>query len=63
MAQQQLGEVAMDRELMATAKSDSKLQARILKMARHHATGEEADLRATVVMVAALFESGKSFIS
>ena len=53
----------MDRELMATAKSDSKLQARILKMARHHATGEEADLRATVVMVAALFESGKTFIS
>jgi len=44
----------MDRELMATAKSNSKLLARILKLARHYAA-EESDLRATVVMVAALF--------
>ncbi len=45
----------MDRELMAATKSDGKLRARLFKMARHYATGDESALKATVVMVAALF--------
>jgi DNA helicase HerA-like ATPase len=45
----------MDRELMATTESDGKLRARIFRMARHFAPRDESALKATVVMVAALF--------
>lgn len=45
----------MNRELMATAESDGKLRARLFKMARHYTTGDESTLKATAVMVAALF--------
>ncbi len=40
---------------MATTESDGKLRARILKMARHYAAGDESAIKPTVVMVAALF--------
>lgn len=45
----------MDRELMATTESGGKLRARLFKIARHYATGDESASKATVVLVAALF--------
>lgn len=45
----------MNRESMATTESDGKLRARLFKMARHYAPGDEYALKATVVMVGALF--------
>ncbi|HET7209478.1 MAG TPA: hypothetical protein VFI95_23075 [Terriglobales bacterium] len=45
----------MGRELVARSDCDGKLRARILKMARHYAAGDESAVKPTVVMVAAFF--------